>query len=167
MLPLPWRECLMDSIVIGGTNDALQEETAQNCWGLSLSDLELAVASSDVIYRFIQDLIRDRLRQVQVYGRGDGVFYLWHDVLAGQLRLNVISACHASLPFGCPIRLVRSPAAIVRAFLETEYREGIPLGNLQDVPVEEAFDVNGQPTGTEESSSRTLDVYAVRLSSRP
>ena len=44
-------------------------------------------------------------------------FYCWHDSQAGQLRLSMVSAGGAGLPFGCPVEPVSVLGVVVRDFL--------------------------------------------------
>jgi hypothetical protein len=44
-------------------------------------------------------------------------FYCWHDTQAGQLRFSLVSACHAALPFECPIEPAADLAVVIWSFL--------------------------------------------------
>ena len=84
-------------------------------------------------------------------------FYAWHDDMAGQLRFSTARCTTSALPFGCPIELVDDPEPVVREFLQSGLRDGIPWRELK-------ADLRDAAGGPDDSGhSPALKVWAIQL----
>jgi hypothetical protein len=97
-----------------------------------------------------------RREQVRRDSRAPVTFYMWTDEQAGQLRFSVCRRAPRKLPFGCTVDLVPDPESVVRAYLESPYRDGIPLSELTEVSSDESED----PFDAEDDDSFRLTVWA-------
>jgi hypothetical protein len=146
-------DVIADELFIGASVDDLQKEIQQNMWLLS-KPAGYGESVQDWL-DLINRIIENRKQQIAV-SRHSMIFYLWLDEQACQLRFNLINDSHEFLPFNSNVELVQSFYKIVEAFLTSPYHNGIPFGELDDMPLNET---------TDNSSLRTqlLQVYKVHL----
>jgi hypothetical protein len=125
----------------------------ENMWTITLGKASGATPEEVIAYvRRARDIRRDQL----VEADGSPVsFYLWSDDLAGELRFSVCRRTPDNLPFGCTVDLVADPEVIVRAYLESPYRDGIPWSELTPVDDGEELDADD-----DEDEEYRLDVWA-------
>jgi hypothetical protein len=90
-----------------------------------------SVDMSDLV-SFLREVAEIRRVAVQNCKPLPAVFYAWHDEAAGQLRFSTAACTTANLPFRAPLELVDDPAAVVREFLQSRLRDGIPWTELTD-----------------------------------
>lgn len=127
----------------------------ENVWSITLGSAS-EVTPEEVIdfVRRARDIRREQLVEAD---RSPVTFYLWSDVLAGQLRFSVCRRTPDNLPFGCTVDLVSDPEVIVRAYLESPYRDGIPLASLTCADDDEESDADADD---DDDESYRLDVWA-------
>ena len=112
-----------------GLPDSSQSNCETNLVRIGFPSTE-RVSGEDLV-QFLREAASLRLQTALKRSMTPATFYAWHDVQAGQLRFSTICETEESLPFGAPIRVVRDPEIVVREFLESEYRDGIPLSELR------------------------------------
>ena len=98
--------------------DDIIAEAHGNLWTFGLDDDQRAAITSDEVEAFIRAVFIARGRWLTERQAGSMRFYCWHDAQAGQLRFSLVSAAHDSLPFGCPIELVKDLNVVIQSFLE-------------------------------------------------
>lgn len=117
------------------------------------TDLEITPDELIVFAYRARDIRREQLPRDS---RAPVTFYMLTDELAGQLRFSVCRRAPGRLPFGCTVDLVPDPESVVRAYLGSPYRDGIPLSELTEVPSDESED----PSDAEDDDSFRLMVWA-------
>ncbi len=98
----------------------------------------------DELVAFVRRLIKERCKQLAGLNVDSALFYLWFDEQAAQLRFNIISDIHASLPFQCATRKIGDVTPILEQLLSSICsEEEIVLLNADDEHEdEEAFVLN-------------------------
>lgn len=142
-----------DPIHVG---DDIMDEAVENDRALSLTIEEArrlsVVEVVDAVSAYID------IKRVQVAGgwMGPMLLYVWHDAMAGALRVGCVSRSHEpATPFGSRLDTSASLDAIVAAFLRSKYLDGTPWGELRDM----------DPEGTPEPSAVefVLPVFTITL----
>jgi hypothetical protein len=118
----------------------LQEEIAANCWLISADGDVVDQIKVDDFELFLKKVRKNRLAQLNASDVDvDLIYYSWFDLLACQLRFNLINSTHERLPFLAPVQLVETESEIIQSFLESNYHDGIPFSELKHISPEEAF----------------------------
>lgn len=107
---------------------------AENLWSVAIPS-ERAEIGEEELMRFLREAQRVRLSQAIAMGAGSVVFYVWHDEMAGQLRFSVARGTVADLSFAARVEQVSDLGVVVRSYLMSENRNGIPWRDFADVPV--------------------------------
>lgn len=112
--------------------------------------------STDSVLHAVLAIEKSWRDQVIANRQGKAMFYVWHDEMAGQLRMSAIGADSLDLlPFGCRLEITDCLQEIVEEFLSSPYRFGIPLEEFTECTEEDEEPDSLPPF--------TLRVYAVRL----
>ncbi|UNK17026.1 hypothetical protein MNQ98_21420 [Paenibacillus sp. N3/727] len=132
-------EIITDPILIGSSEDDLNEEIDNNMWRISF-DAELKKVLTVNDYKiFFNRVIQNRREQIIGSTSNHGmIFYLWFDQLACQIRFNLISVLHKKLPFQCDVEIVEHMDDIILTFLNSPFHDGIPIEGYND-NIEEEF----------------------------
>lgn len=109
--------------------DSSQSDCEANL--VRIGSLSTEQVTGEELVQFLREAAALRLQTAMKRSMMPATFYAWHDVQAGQLRFSTINGPEESLPFGAPIRLVRDPEIVVREFLESGTRDGIPWSELR------------------------------------
>lgn len=108
-----------EPVYLTASLDELEKEVAENMWSIGVSKELAGAISLEEVQAFLQRVKRNRQAQLAQHGwPGELRYYLWHDVQAGQLRFNFISALHEALPFAAPIDVCTDEAPIIRDWLQ-------------------------------------------------
>ena len=109
--------------------DSSQADCLANLVMVSIPSIESV--SCEELVQFLRQAAALRLDTARMRSMLPATFYAWHDAQAGQLRFSTIYGPEERLPFGAPIRVVRDPGIVVRGFLNSQYRDGIPWSELK------------------------------------
>ena len=150
-------EVAADPIVFTAGDPAV-DEARGNMWSFSVSSERARLLTVDRVTGFVLGVMAARERQLltrpgPLYPM---LFYLWHDVMAGQLRFSLVTETPGRLPFGALLAPVDDPATIVRDWLESDLLDGIPFDHIVDVDPATADDRPEPPP-------RVLPVWSCRL----
>ena len=152
-------ELVIDSSIFIGKqfyDELLQEEIDTNMWALSIEQSKRGQISISTWEQFIQNLIENRMQQVQKANiKHSVVFYMWFDEMAFQLRFNIISDYSKELPFGCKLHVVNSTYHILKAFLNS--KGYISWDDLIEC------EKGGEDDSDEENEEYVLDVFVKAL----
>jgi hypothetical protein len=153
----PFQDVITDEIVIGSSRDDLLTETRANQWLITLShEQRQSLTPSDLLMLF-EKIIENRQQQLDQTKTEHGmIFYLWFDEQALQLRFNLISDSHKSLPFRCQLNVLPTPEPILDRYLHYAYHAAIPWNELHEVSQEGKIDDGEKPF--------VLDMYQMKLS---
>ena len=154
---------LSDPIYLTEKTNELSEEIKHNCWGFAAPpEIADQITTSDVL-EFIQLVKENYKKQLALSPLNiDLVFYLWFDEMAGHLCFNFINSNHEKLPFGCKLRSANSAEAIISAYLQSNYLEGIPWSELKPLDTPEAL-AEAERLEKEIHENFVLDVYQEKL----
>ncbi len=108
-------EVAADTVVI--RPDDINAEARGNLWTFALEPEQQAAVTTAEVEEFVQAVAAARARSLAECGHAM-LFYCWHDVQAGQLRLSLVSPLHGRLPFACDVERVSDLNVIVRGFLQ-------------------------------------------------
>jgi hypothetical protein len=141
-----------DPIFIGSSSDEREKEIQVNTYCISLTQAQINGLSVDNLSQYILELEDCRRKQFQKEPNKVGmIFYCWFDEMAAQLRIGTVSKFHSKLPFGCELRYV-SLDQIVSSILNSQYHDGIPLTEFEEVEFDEEH-------SDDESEGFCLDIY--------
>jgi hypothetical protein len=143
-----------DGIVFAGDHGGADA----NLWSISLPSTSAIPA--DDLATFVLAAAAVRAELVALQGIAPVTFYAWHDEMAGQLRFSTARCTSDSLPFSAAIQLVDHPAEIVRCFLSSPYRDGLPWATLR---AGAGGDQASEGRAHEEHDDDVLRVWARRL----
>lgn len=111
------QEIVNDTLFTGTSADDLNDEIRHNMWRISFGADERTRLSVDILEEFFTAVIENRRQQLLNSGSAHSmIFYVWHDAMASQLRFNLISDFHDTLPFKAEVITVPL-ADILREFL--------------------------------------------------
>lgn len=123
-------EIIADELYIGSSTLDLQQEIRTNMWCISASNEQISHLTTQDFATFFDKVIENRLSQIRAANLQGMIFYTWFDEQASQIRFCLISNFHDDLPFGNPIKLVKSPDIIFEQFINSPYHDGIPFDEL-------------------------------------
>ena len=126
-----------------------------NLWSISLPST--SAVSVDDLAAFVLAAAAIRAELVAVLDVAPITFYAWHDEMAGQLRFSTALCTCESLPFAVGIQLVEHPEEVVRRFLSSPYRDGVPWSTMRTDGAHSPDEV------AEEAEGDVLQVWAKRL----
>jgi hypothetical protein len=129
-----WLSDLRASSISLGT--AAGSGGAENLWTVALPDDRTDIGE-DQLLEFVREAQRVRLLQATRAGPAPVVFYVWHDEMAGQLCFSVARGTAGDIPFSARVELVSELRQIVRSYLGSEFRRGIPWAQLETVPFDD------------------------------
>lgn len=133
-------EIINDSIYIGSSEADLQEEVDTNMWRISISTDLVNQITADEFIEFLNKVIKNRIGQIENSISNRGMyFYLWFDIMASQLRFNLISDINKKLPFNCEIKILNDPRGIIDSFLKSPFHNGVPIEGYNDDSEEKEF----------------------------
>lgn len=131
-------------------------EARENHWKLFLNGgNEAKSLKNEDIIRFLNDVVQVREKQITE----PMTFYCWFDEQASALCLGLVSASEQELPFGATYRLESELTGIVENFRESNYHNGIPWRELEDVTVDDKEFLEENSCG----DNYKLNVWAKRL----
>ena len=136
-------EIVTDSIFVGSSETDLQKEIDTNMWRISISeDIAKQITYYDLI-EFLSKVIKNRQDQIDNNTNiNHGMFfYLWFDLMASQLRFNLISDVNEKLPFSCKIRILNDPKEIIDDFLGSPFHNGLPIEGYNHETEEKEFEL--------------------------
>ena len=150
-------EIINNKLFLTDSTQNLEEEIAKNCHLISI-DKKLA---SEIQPKELLDILKkvreNRLSQLnQSNLKANLKYYSWFDEQACQLRFNIINSNHPSLPFGAKINIVDNESVIVKAFIASNYHDGIPWEDFNKLET----DIDNTE---EKESGFILDVYLKEL----
>lgn len=102
--------------------DDINAEARGNLWTFALSSEELASVAAEEVLDFVRTIAAARSEWLAARRVAPMVLYCWFDGQAGQLRVSLVSLCHGTLPFECPVARVDDLGVVVREFLGTVVR---------------------------------------------
>ncbi len=108
-------EVSADAVVV--RPDDTTAEARGNLWTFGLDEDQRAAIGPAEVEAFVRAVAAARGRWLAERGSGPMRFYCWHDAQAGQLRLSLVSASGAGLPFVCPVEPVSVLGAVAQGFL--------------------------------------------------
>ncbi|GIO97188.1 hypothetical protein J14TS5_22740 [Paenibacillus lautus] len=127
------QDIINDLIYIGSSEADLQEEIETNMWRISISPELINQITTDDFNEFINKVIQNRKDQIESSSSNLGMyFYLWFDIMASQLRFNLISDINKKLPFSCEIQILNNPREILDDFLGSPFHNGLPIEEHND-----------------------------------
>ncbi len=109
----------------------------ENLWTIAIPK-DHATIGEDELMEFLREAQRVRLSQATKLRLDPVVFYVWHDEMAGQLRFSVARGTAEELPFGARVERVADLRQIVRSYLHSEFRHGIPWDQLAEAELDES-----------------------------
>ena len=126
-------DIITDPIYVGSSIEDLDKEISTNMWRITLEqELASQIRTNDFI-DFFNKVITNRQDQINTSHEQHGmIFYLWFDLLASQLRFNLISSIHQKLPFGCDVKLLDKMELIIEEFLAYPFLNGLPIKGYSD-----------------------------------
>lgn len=127
------QDIINDLIYIGSSEADLQEEIETNMWRISLSPDLINQITTDDFNEFLNKVIQNRKDQIESSSSNLGMYlYLWFDIMANQLRFNLISDINKKLPFSCEIQILNNPREILDDFLGSPFHNGLPIEGHND-----------------------------------
>lgn len=140
------------------TNDDVNVEARQNMWSFSLTSDQLGAVTTDDVVQFINSIVTSRLEQIRRRHLPPMVLYFWHDQMANQLRVSMVSArTGVSLPFNCSVNSFVSIADIASRYLALADSNHILWEGLLPEHTCDTFAADADATRD------VLDVYATVL----
>ena len=132
-------EIVTDKIFITNNITELKEEIYNNCWHISADSKLTSQLKMEDFQSILKRIKENRLQQLnQSKINIDLIYYSWFDEQACQLRFNLINSNHKQLPFNLNnIQIIDNEVEIIDAFLNSNYHNGIPFEELQDVSTED------------------------------
>ena len=127
-----------DKIYIGSSKGELNKEIRNNFWSISIeNDLLKHIKTEDFVLYF-NEVIANRKTQIKESLEEQGmIFYLWFDVMANQLRFNLISDFHEQLPFGCELHEIEKIEGIIDEFLKSQTNQRMILEEINEEQTDE------------------------------
>jgi len=122
-------EIIEAEMYLGKTTGDLQKEIHENMWMITFP-LGFKQMNKDWFSNFIEEVIDNRKNQINQ----NAIFYLWYDSMANQIRFNIISAMHNSLPFGCNLEVVNDSNLIYQELVNSS-----PLIHVESIDDSEEF----------------------------
>jgi hypothetical protein len=158
------QDLLEDPILLSGNTFSVQEEISNNMWAITFDQDFVKTIQVKDLEKFTSQLLSNRSQQINnKFNTIPATFYLWFDEMAFQLRFNILSGKDITLPFGCKLNILNSPAPIFQKFLDEAQAEIHPLDfqnftflNPGDPGFEEDDDADNTPDWI-------LDVYVTTL----
>ncbi|WP_256762464.1 hypothetical protein [Cohnella sp. WQ 127256] len=136
------KDIVLDSIFVGLSESDLQKEIETNMWRISIQQELASDITPEDFNEFISKVITNRQDQINRSASSRGmIFYLWFDLMASQLRFNLISEANNKLPFSCNIQIVTDPREVINVFLRSPFHNGLPIEGHDDNSKEEEFEL--------------------------
>lgn len=108
-------EVAADEVVV--RPDDVAAEARGNLWTFGLDAGQRAAVTPAEAEAFVRAVAVARSVWLAARRVGPMRLYCWHDEMAGQLRLSLVTASGAALPFSCQIDPAAELSAVVRSFL--------------------------------------------------
>jgi hypothetical protein len=143
-------EIVVDPMFIGDSEDAIDQEIANNTWSISVSNELVTQLSVKDFIVFFGEVISNRRKQINFCNK-DMLFYVWFDWQAAQLRFSLISDYHSKLPFSCEIETIVNLEPIIEEFLSFSYHDGLPTEEICE------------EDKSEEENNNPLKVYLCKI----
>ena len=127
-------EIKSDRIYLTDNLEELNLEIENNHWSIGIDSVTAKQVNTNDLEGFLKEMVQNRTRQLNESDKEIGLlFYAWFDEQSGNLNFNFINSGHKSLPFAAEIMFVDSIETILNDFLNSEYLDGIPMNELEDV----------------------------------
>lgn len=115
-----WLEMAKDQVIKVDPED-IRAEAIGNMWCFSPSDDEMNAISEQGLVELLERLIDARRQWLLRHRSSPMTFYCWHDPVARQLRLSLVSSSHGHLPFGCTLDTSHSLQSIARHVVAADW----------------------------------------------
>ncbi|WP_449601885.1 hypothetical protein [Paenibacillus sp. Marseille-Q9583] len=133
-------EIITDQIYIGSSESDIQKEIETNMWRITIQPDLAKENLIDDFDNFINKVIENRQEQIGRSNSANGmIFYLWFDLMASQLRFNLISDVNKELPFACSIQYTGDKREVLEDFINSPLHNGLPIEGYDDGFVEKEF----------------------------
>ncbi len=124
---------ITEKIFLTDETSQVENEIYENMLSFSISKKNLAELKVTDFKRFLSRIKENRKSQLNVSQTiSDIIYYIWHDEMAGQLRVNFINSYHSDLPFGADLEFTSNEVDIIDEFLNSEYLSEITWDKLSD-----------------------------------
>jgi hypothetical protein len=155
------RDVAVDSIIVD--DDDINNEAQKNMWCFSLTSDQAEALDVEDIVIFLKEIIESRRQQICEKVLPAMVFYAWHDEMANQLRLSMVSSRKGiALPFNGPINTFVKINEIASSFLKMARVGGITWNEVME---NSSVMQNGKLfRGEEATHSHTISVFSCELS---
>ena len=125
-------DIIVDELFIGNTTKDLQDEIAHNMWRISMNQELANDFTVNDLATFFSSVLKNRKKQIVEKSTHPMIFYMWFDVMAAQLRFNLISDCHETLPFGREYKIINEMNPIISEFLQSPWHDGFTENEEND-----------------------------------
>ncbi|MEK4355108.1 hypothetical protein MKX41_30410 [Paenibacillus sp. FSL R5-0475] len=133
-------EIITDQLYIGSSESDIQKEIETNMWRITIQPDLVKENLIDDFDNFINKVIENRQEQIDRSNSANGmIFYLWFDLMASQLRFNLISDVNKALPFACSIQYTGDKKEVLEDFINSSLHNGLPIEGYDDNFVEKEF----------------------------
>ena len=124
---------IAEKIFLTDETSQVENETYENMLSFTISKKYLAKLKVTDFISFLSRIKENRKSQLNVSRTiSDLIYYIWHDEMAGQLRVNFINSNHSELPFGANLEFTSNEVDIIDEFLHSEYLNEITWDKLSD-----------------------------------
>jgi len=145
---------IAEKLFLTDETSKVENETYENMLSFTICKKYLAKLKVTDFISFLSRIKENRKSQLNVSKTiSNLIYYIWHDEMAGQLRVNFINSNHSELPFGADLEFTSNEVDIIDEFLNSEYLDEISWDKLSDD--------TGDPENNEstERSNFKLKVY--------
>ncbi|MFV9482266.1 hypothetical protein ACNI3T_00435 [Christiangramia sp. ASW11-125] len=124
---------IAEKIFLTDETSQVENEIYENMLSFTISKEYLAKLKVTDFISFMSRIKENRKSQLNVSKTiSDLIYYIWHDEMAGQLRVNFINSNHSELPFGADLEFTSNEVDIIDEFLHSEYLNEIIWDKLSD-----------------------------------
>ena len=138
-----------EDLIINKNNDI---EGERNCYSIKFSQEQLKDITVNDIEALFKLIIYQRKILLKELNIEFMYFYIWHDILSGDLNFSLTSS--NTLPFGCTLNIVHTIKKIINTYLSK------PGGFI---PIEELTEIKKEYDKADDEEF-ILDVYKYKLS---
>ena len=124
---------IAEKVFLTDETSQVENETYENMLSFTISKKYLVKLKVTDFISFLSRIKENRKSQLNVSKTiSDLIYYIWHDEMAGQLRVNFINSNHSELPFGADLEFTSNEVDIIDEFLHSEYLNEIIWDKLSD-----------------------------------
>ncbi|MFV9482276.1 hypothetical protein ACNI3T_00485 [Christiangramia sp. ASW11-125] len=124
---------IAEKVFLTDETSQVENETYENMLSFTISKKYLAKLKVTDFISFLSRIKENRKSQLNVSKTiSDLIYYIWHDEMAGQLRVNFINSNHSELPFEADLEFTSNEVEIIDEFLHSKYLNEITWDKLSD-----------------------------------